>query len=108
MEQTDFLEQKIFVDLENQNSGFDKPDVHYFSEEDFEKVIERAEHFGLSIYLIKPAKDGEIQKEILHTDLKKKATDPNWYKKTLKTLGNQQPDLLYSATYKVSAKLLAK
>ena len=43
-----------------------------------------------------------------HEDHKKKATDPKWYKKEFVTLKTRQEDLLYSAKYKVSKKLLAR
>ena len=43
-----------------------------------------------------------------HEDHKKKATNPNWYKKEFKTLKTRQEGLLYSAKYKVSKKLLAR
>lgn len=108
MQQSEFLDKNIFTDLENQNNGFDKPEIQYFTEADFETLLQRAEYFGLSIYTIKPALDGDIQDEVSHEKAKKKATDPNWYKKAFKTFRKSQEGLTYSATYKVSKKLLAK
>ncbi len=108
MEQTEFLEQNVFTDLKNLNDGFDQEDIQYFSESDFETVLQQAEHFGISIYEIKTSLNGETYKALGHLDLKKKATDPRWYKKAFLTLKTGQAGLLYSATYKVSKKLLAR
>ena len=40
--------------------------------------------------------------------MKKKATDPRWYKKAFSELKSKNSELTYSATYKVSNKLLAR
>lgn len=108
MEQTEFLEQNIFTDLKNLNDGLDQEDIQYFSESDFETILQRAEHFGLSIYEIKTLLNGEVYEATGHVDHKKKATDPRWYKKAFLTLKTRQAGLLYTATYKVSKKLLAR
>jgi hypothetical protein len=108
MEQTEFLEQHVFTDLKNLNDGFDQEDIQYFSESDFETVLQRAEHFGISIYEIKPSLNGEPYKVSGHLDHKKKATDPRWFKKAFLTFKTGQVGLNYSATYKVSKKLLAR
>ena len=108
MEQIFFLEQHIFTGLKNLNDGFGKEGIHFFSELDFEIVLERAEHFGLSIYSIEPWIKNETLEASTHEDHKKKATDPKWYKKEFLTLKTSRTGLLYSAKYKVSKKLLAR
>ena len=108
MEQTEFLQQHVFTDLKNLNDGFDQEDIQYFSESDFETVLQRAEHFGISIYEIKPSLNGEVYKTSGHLDHKKKATDPRWFKKAFLTFKTGQAGLIYSATYTVSIKLLAR
>jgi len=108
MEQTDFLAQYVFTGLKNVNDGFDDAAVQYFSEADFETVLQRAAHFGLGIYTIKPRLGDEFKPVVSHESMNKKATDANWYKKALKTFKHQNPEMCYSATYKVSAKLLAR
>jgi hypothetical protein len=108
MEQEKFLEQHIFIGLKNVNDGFGKDGIQFFSETDFEIVLQRAEHFGLSIYSIEPWIDNKFQEVIVHEDHKKKATDPRWYKKEFLTLKTSQAGLFYSARYKVSKKLLAR
>ncbi len=108
MEQTEFLEQQIFKGLKNQNDGFDQETIQYFSESDFETVLQRAEHFGVSIYEIKPWFNDKFLDVSVHADHNKKATDPRWYKNAFITLKKSQAGLFYSATYKVSKKLLAR
>lgn len=108
MEQSQFLEKNIFIDLKNLNDGFDKDGIQYFSENDFGIVLDRAEYFGLSIYNITPWIKSETLEASSHEDHKKKATDPKWYKKEFVTLKTRQEGLLYSAKYKVSKKLLAR
>lgn len=108
MTQTEFLEKNIFTDLENINDGSDKAHTHYFSESDFETVLKRAEHFGLSIYTIAPRLNGEPYDVNSHDDYRKKATDPKWYTKSFSEFKKRQEGLAYAATYKVSKKLLER
>jgi len=108
MEQTEFLEKNVFIDLKNLNDGSNKETVHYFSESDFEIFLQRVEHFGIGVYSIESLLNGKAFGVAAHEDFKKKATDPKWYKKAFLTFKSRQPGLLYSATYKVSNKLLVK
>jgi len=108
MEQADFLEQKIFIDLKNVNDGFDKKEIKHFSEWDFEVLLQRAEHFGLGIYTIECWHDGQVVDIANHEDFNKKATDPLWYKKAFLTFKTRQSGLSFCGTYKVSPKLLAR
>ncbi len=108
MEQSEFLENKVFTGLKNLNEGDDNETVHLFSEADFEVVLERVEHYGIGVYKIEAWQNNELRETFAHDDFKKKATDPKWYKKAFLTLKLGQPGLSYSANYKVSAKLLAK
>ncbi len=108
MEQTEFLDQHIFTDLKNLNNQFEEDGNYYFSESDFEIVLERIEHFGIGVYKIETLLNGEPFDISVHEDSKKKATDPKWYKKAFLTLKSRQAGLSYSATYKVSNKLLAR
>ncbi len=108
MEKTEFLEKNIFTDLKNINDGFDEETTPYFSESDFEIVLERVEHFGIGIYEIKPWLNGKLYAVSGHEDHKKKATDSKWYKKAFLTFKTRQEGLSYAATYKVSKKLLER
>lgn len=106
MEKTEFLKKNIFLNLENFNDGFDSDSILYFSELDFEIVLERIEKLGIGIYGIESRIEGDFFDVKLNEDYRKKATDPKWYKKAFSEFKKQQPNLQYSATYKVSDKLL--
>lgn len=108
MQQSEFLEKNVFNDLKNLNDGPDKEEVQYFSETDFETILQRVEHFGIGVYNIESLLNGEISGAAMHEDFKKKATDPKWYHKAFLTLKSGKPELSYSATYKVSNKLLER
>ena len=65
MEQSQFLEKNIFTDLKTLNDRFAEEGVQYFSESDFGIVLDRAEHFGLSIYSIAPWSKDETHMKII-------------------------------------------
>ncbi len=106
MEKTEFLEQNIFQNLKNLNDGFDSDSIQYFSETDFETVLERIEQFGIGIYEMKPRLDEDFLDVKVNEDYRKKATDPKWYKRAFSDFKKQQANLKYSASYKVSDRLL--
>lgn len=108
MEQTEFLEKNVFTDLKNLNDESGQEVNPYFSETDFEIVLKRVEHFGIGVYGIETWLDGKAYKASGHEDFRKKATDPKWYKKAFLTYKSEQAGLTYSATYKVSKKLLMR
>lgn len=108
MEQNDFLESHIFSNLKSTTKSVENNNVHLFSESDFQQILERTEHFGISIYSIEPFWKGKSFGVQTNEDLKKKATDARWYGKAFATFKHKQPDMLYSATFKVPSKLLAR
>ncbi len=108
MEQTEFLEKEIFKDLKNLNEGADKETNPHFSESDFEIVIERLEYSGIGVYKVDSWLNGESYSAATHEDFNKKATDPQWYTKAFMTFKTRQSGLTYSASYKVSKRLLAR
>jgi hypothetical protein len=108
MKQPEFLEQHVFTGLKNLNDGFDEASTYYFSESEFETVLQRIKHLGIGLYKIKPYFEGKEYKGTSHEEHNKKATDPRWYKKAFLTLKMTQAGLIYSGTYKVSKRLLAR
>tara|TARA_R110002049_G_scaffold292003_2_gene476181 strand:- start:284 stop:646 length:363 start_codon:yes stop_codon:yes gene_type:complete len=108
MEQTEFLEKNVFTDLKNLNDGFDEASIHYFSESDFETVLERVAHFGIGVYAIKPWFNDAFSTEVTHEEFRRKATDQRWYTKAFLSFKKGQAGLFYSASYKVPTKLLAR
>ena len=108
MEKTEFLEKNIFLNLKNLNNEIEIDSICYFSEDDFALVLERVEQFGLGIYKIEPRLEGVAIEGKINEDYRKKATDPKWYKRAFFELKKQQTGLEYSATYRVSERLLNK
>lgn len=108
MTQAEFLEKHVFTDLKNINDGFDVETIYYFSEIDFEIVLERVQHFGIGIYGIEPWLNGALYDVLSHDKYKKKATDPKWYTKAFSEFKKRQEGLAYAASYKVSKRLLER
>ena len=106
MEKSEFLAANVFKELKNINDGFDEEAIHYFSEADFQIAIERIENLGIGIYKIEPRLEGVAIEAKVNEDYRKKATDPKWYKRAFFELKKNQPKLQYSATYRVSDRLL--
>ncbi len=59
MDKNTYLDKYIFAGLTNLNDGFDAGSIKYFSQNDFEIVIDRVEANGLGIYGIESWKSGE-------------------------------------------------
>ncbi|PZR18242.1 MAG: hypothetical protein DI539_16550 [Flavobacterium psychrophilum] len=97
----EFLDNYIFVGLENLNDGFDSSDIKYFSEEDFAIVIQRIRKLGLGIYGIEPWKDGDYYGVQVHEQVTEDPTDPNWYEEAFKDFKSTGEKLLYAATYHI-------
>lgn len=109
MTQQEFLEENVFKTESGTIMNNDKATL-YFSEEAFAEILNKAEHYGISIYDIKSTStiNGEAGKAENHQNLKKKATDSSWYRGVFKSFKNTQKGYLYAATYKVSKKLLSR
>ncbi len=106
MEKAEFLEKNIFQNLKNLNKETETDSIHYFSESDFEIVLERIEKLGIGIYKIEPRLDGDLLEVKINEDFRKKATDSRWYKSAFSQFKKQQVDIQYAASYKVSDRLL--
>ncbi len=106
MDKNEFLEAYIFNGLEPIEVANATEGITYFSESDFGIILERAEHYGLSVYTIEARLEAEVFDTLSHDKAKKKATDPKWYTQALVHFKKRQSGLVYGATYKVSQKLL--
>ncbi|WP_282165966.1 hypothetical protein [Cellulophaga baltica] len=108
MEQQEFLEKNVFVDLKNVNENFEADNIHQFSEAEFATVLQKCEYFGIGIYTIEAFLNGASFGVSSHDTHNKKATDPKWFKKAFSNFKNGETGMTYAATYKVSLKLLAR
>lgn len=106
MEKTEFLEKNVFQNLKNLNEETSTDAIRSFSEAEFAVVLERIEQFGIGIYKIETQQDGKSVDAKINEDYRKKATDPKWYKRAFFELKKNQPNLHYTATYRVSERLL--
>ena len=101
-----YLDKHVFVGLKNLNSGFDSPTISYFSESDFEIVLDRVERLGLGIQGIEPWLNGDYFGVVVCEDSGLAPTNPKWYRDAFKHFKDMKEDLQYSATYFIPDKLL--
>lgn len=103
-----FLKSKIFIGLKNLNDGFDSDSIYYFSESDFEIVMNRVEENGIGIYGIEPWLNGDFYSVRVHEQLNAEPNDSNWYREVFSEFKKSGKNLQYSATYNVPNKLLTE
>ena len=101
-----YLKTYIFYGLKNLNDGFDTSSIYYFSESEFEIVLERVEKNGLGIYGIEPWINGSFYDVKIVEDYSSDAIDPKWYKTAFTEFKQAKKGLMYAATYFVPEHLL--
>ena len=106
MKELEYLKANVFNGLENLNDGFDSESIYYFSESDFEIILDRVEKNGIGIYGIEPWIDGDFYGVLIVEDFNTIATDPKWYRKAFMEFKASGKKLLYAASYEVPKKLL--
>ena len=108
LKKEEFLKSKIFFGLKNLNDGFDSESIHYFSESDFQIVLDRVEKNGIGIYGIEPWLHGYFYDVKVHEQLKAEPNNPSWYREAFSEFKKSGKNLQYSATYQVPKKLIAE
>ncbi|WP_417289898.1 hypothetical protein [Corallibacter sp.] len=106
MKELEYLKTNVFNGLENLNNGFDSESIYYFSESDFEIVLDRVEKTGIGIYGIEPWVDGDFYGVLVVEDFNTVATDPKWYRKAFAEFKESGEELMYAASYEVPKNLL--
>ena len=105
--QKKYLDKYIFQGLKNLNTGFDVQGLKYFSEREFQIVLERVKDKGLSVLGIEPFKNDEYYGTYLcDIDYKKKPNDPTWYQQAFEDFKKRDKSLMYAASFSVSEDLL--
>ncbi len=104
----EYLKTNVFNGLENLNDGFDSESIYYFSESDFETVLDRVERNGIAIFGIEPWLNGNFYDVLSFEDYKTSANDPKWYEKAFAEFKSRGKNLIYSASYQVPKKLLTE
>ena len=102
----EYLKSEIFKGLENLNNGFDSEDIFYFSESDFETVLDRVEKNGLGIYGIEPWLNDDFYGVSIVEDYETKAIDSKWYRNAFAEFKKSKKKLMYAATYEIPKKLI--
>ena len=106
MTKEQFLEERLFSDLTNLNDGFDAEGIKYFSQSEFEVVLQRVEANRIEIYGIEPWKDGEYYGIKIAEDYYLDPSDPKWFRKAFEEFKEDDPDLQYAASYGIPERLL--
>lgn len=99
-----FLIDKIFYGLTNINSGYDSEHIYYFSENDFNTVLDRVERLGIRIMGIEPWLNGEFYDVSTQEDYA--SITHHWHRKAFQDFKDSGLDLHYAATYDIPTKLL--
>ena len=108
LKKEEFLKSKIFFGLKNLNDGFDSESIYYFSESDFEIVLNRAEKYGIGIYGIEPWLEGDFYSVRVHEQLDAEPNDPKWYREAFSEFKKRGKNLQYSATYEIPNELIVE
>jgi hypothetical protein len=83
MNKSDYLKTNIFYGLKNLNNAFDVESIYYFSETDFEIVLNRIQKKGIIIHGIEPWLNGDFYDVLTYEDFNTTADDTEWRKKVL-------------------------
>lgn len=108
IKEIEYLKTKVFNGLKNLNDGFDSESIYYFSESDFETVLDRVEQNGIAIFGIEPWLDKDFYDVLSCEDYKTDANEPKWYRKAFEEFKSREKNLMYSASYQVPKKLLVE
>jgi hypothetical protein len=101
-----FLDQHVFYDLVDLNDGFDVESIRYFTQQDFIKVLKRAEYFNLDIYGIEPWPNGQFGGVKIYEEYNLESNNSQWYFKAFSEFLDEGIDNYFSASYGISKKLL--
>jgi len=108
MKKLEYLKTNVFSGLQNLNDGFDSESIYYFSESDFQTVLNRVQKLGLGIMGIEPWLNGEFYDVKVAEDFNTFSTDSKWYQKAFGEFQIKNKNLQYSASYEIPLELLAK
>jgi hypothetical protein len=103
-----FLDQHVFYDLLNLDDGFDSPSIKYFGKDDFAKVLDRLEIFGIGVYGIEPWPNGEFGDVSIFGDYGDDPADPGWYRKAYSDFPERGLESHFSATYAIPEAILKR
>ena len=97
----EFLKTNVYYGLENLNNGFDSESIYYFTESDFEILLDRVEKLGIGIMGIEPWLNGNFYGVKVVEDFYTVSTDSKWYRKAFEEFKKSGKQLQYAATYEI-------
>lgn len=101
-----YLDKNVFYGLKNLNNGFDVASIKYFSESDFEIVLDRIEKLKCGITGIEPWKNGLFYGVITYEMRSESPFDSKWYREAFEEFKREDKTLQYAASYSVPKELL--
>ena len=96
-----FMREKIFHDLKDVNTGFDVACISYFTEEEFDIVLQRIEKYKIDVYGIEPFFENEFYDVVCHEDYNIGANNPLWYRTAFDNFRKEKKGLQYAASYNI-------
>lgn len=102
----EFMHKHVFAGLTVLTHAIDSPLIKYFSESDFEIVLQRVKKLGIGILGIEPWNDEGFYGVETCSDAD--PPDPHWYEKAFQDFKNTGEKLMYAATYYVPEELYDK
>jgi len=106
IKELDYLKVNVYNGLENINDGFDSESIYYFTESDFEIVLDRVEKLGIGIMGIEPWLNGDFYGVMVVEDFNTISTDSKWYRKAFEEFKKSGKKLQYAASYELPKKIL--
>lgn len=100
--ENEYLQKNIYKGLRNLNNGFDAYTIYYFSEIDFEIVLNRVEKLGIGIHGIEPWINGHYFDVKGCGEYELESRNPKWYRKAFEEFKLTNEELLYAASYDLS------
>ena len=106
-----YCDKHLFYGLTNLNDGFDIISIKYFSEKDFEVVLERVKTLGFGIYGIDTFRFFEDKRYYscdvfeIHTS---NPADATWYMTCFEKNKKRGDKIVYAASYFIPKKLYLK
>ena len=97
-----YCDKHLFYGLTNLNDGFDITSIKYFSEKDFEVVLERVKTLGFGIYGIETFMF--IEDKLYYSN----PADATWYMTCFEKNKKRGDNIVYAASYFIPKKLYLK
>jgi hypothetical protein len=103
MTEREFLEVKIFYDVENLNTGFDNDSIWHFCVDDFKKVMARSEELNIKILGMECWEKEEEKLTKFYEDYEEPA---QWHRAAFQELVENHAPCIFTATFDIPIEFL--